>query len=86
MGVMIVAGFAFLIYTLVNRVSTLEPAVVSSEDAVELAVAPGETVKSVSLSRGRLAIHVTGADGSEAIIVYSLARQGIVQRINIKPQ
>ena len=86
MGVMIVAGFAFLIYTLVNRASTLEPAVISSEDAVELAVAPGESVRSVSLSRGRLAIHVRGPDGSEAIIVYSLARQGIVQRINIKPQ
>jgi hypothetical protein len=25
-------------------------------------------------------------DGSDAIIVYNLARQGVVQRLNIKPQ
>lgn len=86
MGLMIVAGFAFLIYTLVNRASTLEPALVSAEEAVEIAVGPGETVQSVSLSRGSLAIHVRRPDGSDAIIVYSLARQGIVQRLDIKPQ
>ncbi|WP_108881021.1 hypothetical protein [Anderseniella sp. Alg231-50] len=86
MGLMIVAGFAFLIYTLVNRASTLPPPMVSAEEAIELAVGPGETVQSVSLNRGSLAIHVRRPDGSEAIIVYSLARQGIVQRLNIKPQ
>lgn len=86
MGVMIVAGFAFLIYTLVNRASSLEPALISSEEAIELAVSPGETVRSVSLNRGRLAIHVRGPDGRDAIIVYSLARQGVVQRVNITPQ
>lgn len=86
MGLMIVAGFAFLIYTLVNRASTLQPALVSPEEAVELAVGPGETVQSVSLNRGSLAIHVRRPDGSDAIIVYNLARQGVVQRINIKPQ
>jgi hypothetical protein len=86
MGLMIVAGFAFLIYTLVNRASTLPPALVSADEAIELAVGPGETVQSVSLNRGSLAIHVRRPDGSDAIIVYSLARQGVVQRLNIKPQ
>ncbi len=86
MGLMIVAGFAFLIYTLVNRASSLEPALVSAEEAVELAVGPGEKVQSVSLSRGSLAIHVRRPDGSDGIIVYSLARQGVVRRINIKPK
>ncbi|MEM7635917.1 MAG: hypothetical protein AAF299_15230 [Pseudomonadota bacterium] len=86
MGLMIVAGFAFLIYTLVNRASTLPPALVSTEEAIELAVGPGETVQSVSLNRGSLAIHVRRPDGSDAIIVYSLARQGVVQRLDIKPQ
>lgn len=86
MGLMIVAGFAFLIYTLVNRASTLQPALVSAEEAVELVVGPGETVQSVSLNRGSLAIHVRRPDGSDAVIVYNLARQGVVQRLNIKPQ
>ena len=86
MGLMIVAGFALLIYTLVNRASTLEPALAGAEEAIELAVGPGETVQSVSLNRGSLAIHVRRPDGSDAIIVYSLARQGVVQRVNIKPQ
>lgn len=86
MGLMIVAGFAFLIYTLVNRASTLPPALVSADEAIELAVGPGETVQSVSLNRGSLAIHVRRPNGSDAIIVYSLARQGVVQRLNIKPQ
>lgn len=86
MGLMIVAGFAFLIYTLVNRASTLEPPTVSAEDAIELAVGPGETVQSVSLDRGSLAIHVRRPDGSDSIIVYSLARQGVVQRLNIRAQ
>ena len=86
MGLMIVAGFAFLIYTLVNRASTLEPALAGAGEAIELAVGPGETVQSVSLNRGSLAIHVRRPDGSDAIIVYSLARQGVVQRVNIKPQ
>ncbi len=86
MGVMIVAGFAFLIYTLVNRASTLQPALVSAEEAIELAIAPGETVQSVSLNRGSLAIHVRRPDGSDSIIVYNLARQGIVQRLNIRSQ
>ena len=57
-----------------------------ADEAVELAVGPGETVQSVSLNRGSLAIHVRRPDGSDAIIVYSLARQGVVQRLNIKPQ
>ena len=86
MGLMIVAGFAFLIYTLVNRASSLEPALVSAEEAVELAIGPGEKVQSVSMNRGSLAIHVRRPDGSDGIIVYSLARQGVVRRINIKPQ
>ncbi|MEO9875982.1 MAG: hypothetical protein ABJM26_07615 [Anderseniella sp.] len=86
MGLMIVAGFAFLIYTLVNRASTLQPALVSADEAIELVVEPGETVQSVSLNRGSLAIHVRRPDGSDAVIVYSLARQGVVQRLNIKPQ
>lgn len=86
MGLMIVAGFAFLIYTLVNRASTLQPALVSADEAIELVVGPGETVQSVSLNRGSLAIHVRRRDGSDAIIVYNLARQGVVQRLNIKPQ
>jgi len=86
MGLMIVAGFAFLIYTLVNRASTLQPALVSADEAIELVVGPGETVQSVSMNRGSLAIHVRRPDGSDAVIVYSLARQGVVQRLNIKPQ
>lgn len=86
MGLMIVAGFAFLIYTLVNRASTLQPAMVSADEAIELVVGPGETVQSVSLNRGSLAIHVRRPDGSDGVIVYSLARQGVVQRLNIKPQ
>ena len=69
-----------------KTMSTLQPALVSPEEAIELVVGPGETVQSVSLNRGSLAIHVRRPDGSDAIIVYNLARQGVVQRLNIKPQ
>jgi len=85
MGLILVAGFAFLVYVLISRVS--EPPVAGG-DAMQLVadveLRAGENIKSVSLDRNLVTIHVTGADGGNVIIVHDLNKGRNVRRIEIR--
>jgi hypothetical protein len=86
MGMLIVAGVAFLVYTLVQRASNLEPAISDVEAVVQVAAQPGDKVQSVSVDGTTLALHVRTANGQDAVILYNLRRQQVIQRLEIAPQ
>ena len=89
MGLVLVAGFAFLVYVLVSRVSEPPLAGASAmELAAEVNLRAGETIKSVSIDRNLLTIHVVGENDSNAIVVHDLNKGETVRRIMItsKPQ
>jgi hypothetical protein len=86
MGVMIILGVGILVYTLISRASKLEPGISAVDEIAQLVVTPGEKVRSVSLNRGSLAIHLETADGKDSIVIYSLSRQKIMRRIEVTAQ
>ncbi len=86
MAVMIVLGVGILVYTLISRASKLEPGISTSEEVGQLVVKAGETVQSISMDRGLVAVHLRANDGSERVVVYSLSRQAIVRQVEVKPQ
>jgi hypothetical protein len=84
MGLVLVAGFAFLVYTLVSR-AYLQPVaqVDGTAAAQQLKLAPGETIQSVSLDRNLLALQVKRADGSTVIVIHDINRGETVRRIAV---
>jgi hypothetical protein len=86
MGVMIVLGVLILVYTLISRAGKLEPGISSVDEIVRIATRPGDTVQSVSLDRGSLAIHLRDATGKDSIVIYSLSREKVVRRLDVAPE
>jgi len=87
MGIVLVAGFAFLVYTLVTRVN--QPSVAQmdgAEAAQQVTLAPGETIQSLSLDRNLLALQVRRADGSTVILIHDISRGGIIRQIDVKTE
>ncbi len=87
MGFVLVAGFAFLVYTLVTRVN--QPSVAQmdgAEAAQQVTLAPGETIQSLSLDRNLLALQVRRADGSTVILIHDISRGGIIRQIDVKTE
>jgi hypothetical protein len=91
MGVVLVVGFfaviARIVY-LVNRGSdtTSAPAVSQPfKDTARLAVPPGATVRTMSLSSSRLAVHYEGPSGS-GIVILDLATGAPASRVEIVPE
>lgn len=87
MGIVLVAGFAFLVYTLVTRVN--QPPVAQLDGAAaaqQVKLAPGETIQSMSLDRNLLALQVRRADGSTVILIHDISRGGTVRQIEVKTE
>lgn len=84
MGLVLVAGFAFLVYTLVSR-AYLQPAAELDAKAAaqQVSLAPGETIQSISLDRNLLALQVRRADGRIYIVVHDINRGETVRRIEV---
>lgn len=84
MGLVLLAGFAFLVYTLVSRAS-LQPAVqLDAAAAAQLVkLAPGETIQSISLDRNLLALQVRRTDGNTSIVIHDINRDETVRRIEV---
>lgn len=85
MGLILVAGFAFLVYVLVSRVS--EPPIAGGNAmqlVADIELRAGESIKSVSLDRNLVTLHVTGSDGGNIIVVHDLNKGQTVRRIEIR--
>lgn len=85
MGIVLVAGFAFLVYTLVSR-AYLQPAAQldATSAAQQVRLAPGETIQSLSLDRNLLALQVKRPDGTTVILVHDINRGETVRQIEVK--
>ena len=85
MGMVLVAGFAFLVYTLVSR-AYLQPAAELDAKAAtqQVSLAPGETIQSISLDRNLLALQVKRPDGTTVILVHDINRGETVRQIEVK--
>ncbi|MEQ9123845.1 MAG: DUF6476 family protein [Alphaproteobacteria bacterium] len=72
LGAVLVLGFAVIVAVIIQRASTMDErraALPAGHFGVSrVGIAPGETVRSVTLGDGRLAIHV-GSDSAEAVIL-----------------
>lgn len=85
MGVLLIAGFAFLVYVLVSRVSTPPIAQVDQASAAaSLKLEPGEAIQSLALDRNLLAVHVKRPDGSSVIIIHDLNKGETVRRLQVE--
>lgn len=87
MAVVLVAGFALLVYTLVSRVS--QPPVAKLDAgtvAQQVKLEPGEAIQSLSLDRNLVALHVTREGGGSALVIYDLNKGETVRRINVSSQ
>jgi hypothetical protein len=84
MGLVLVAGFAFLVYTLVSR-AYLQPAAELDAKAAaqQVSLAPGETIQSISLDRNLLALQIRRADGAIYIVVHDINLGETVRRIEV---
>lgn len=87
MGIVLVAGFAFLVYTLVSR-AYLQPAAQldATSAAQQVRLAPGETIQSLSLDRNLLALQVKRPDGTTVILVHDINRGETVRQIEVKAE
>lgn len=83
MGVMLVVGFAVLIYTLVSRMSQPKLTAAAPGQVERVVLQPGESIHSVALDRNLMALHVKSEDGKSAIIVHDISRGQTVRRITI---
>lgn len=72
LGAVLVLGFAVIVAVIIQRASSMDErraALPAGHFGVSrVGIAPGETVRSVTLGDGRLAIHV-GSDSAEAVIL-----------------
>lgn len=87
MGIVLVAGFAFLVYTLVSR-AYLQPAeqLDATSAAQQVRLAPGEAIQSLSLDRNLLALQVKRPDGTTVILIHDINRGETVRRIEVKAE
>ena len=89
MGVLLVAGFALVIGTIVKRASSPAPVVSAIGPGgrfgvSEVHVAPGEKVRNILMSEDRLAIHI-GSDKSEEIVIVNAKTGAELGRIRLRP-
>jgi len=94
MGVLLVGGFAFVLAAIVYQAShptqgarAQRPATPAGEGprTIDLPMAPGAGVTSLSLDGDRLAVQLVGPSGPE-IAVIDLASGEIVAHVRLKPQ
>jgi len=84
MGIVLVAGFALLVYTLVSRVNQQPVAQLDANVAAQqVKLSPGETIQSITLDRNLLALQVKRADGSTRIVIHDINRGEAVRQIDV---
>lgn len=97
MTVMIIAGFALLIYGLFGRGGNTKDQRAQSTPAraithvavpamLELDTAPGAEIASVLTEQGRLIVLLRMADGGGEIAIVDLASGQEIQRVRLKPE
>ena len=92
MGVLLVGGFALVLGAIVYQASRLgqdtpaarNPAA-SDQGAAQVTVPQGANVTSMDLDGGRLALHLTGNDGPEVIVI-DVGSGRVLARIKLKPE
>ena len=94
MGILLVAGFAFVLATIVYQASrpvqyatvTSAPALAEGEARdIELPAPFGADVSGISLDGDRLAVHISTMSGP-AIAVIDLATGEVIAHVKVKPQ
>ena len=94
MGILLVGGFAFVLAAIVYQashpaqdVSPTAAQVVPGQGglSIDLPVAAGAAVTTMSLDGNRLAVHLNGTSGPE-IAVIDLATGKAIARVRLKPQ
>jgi hypothetical protein len=84
MGIILVAGFAFVVYALVTRANKpLEAVVDDKPSTAAILLQPGETISSVSLEGKMLVLHLTSAEGGDAIMIYDVNKNHVIRRISV---
>ena len=83
MGVILIVGFAFLAYTLISRSSNPGRVPNAADIEARLPLEQSEEIRSISLERNMLAVHVRGAAGGDSIVVYDLESNSVVRRIAV---
>ena len=84
MGIILVAGFAIVVYALVTRASKpLEAVVDDKPSTAAVLLQPGETIRSVSLEGKMLVFHLTSAEGADAVMIYDVNKNHVIRRINV---
>ena len=94
MGVLLVAGFAFVLATIVYQasrpvqyatVTDAPPVPGEGTGDIELSAPFGADVNGISLDGDRLAVHLGGM-GSSEIAVIDLATGEVIAHVKVKPQ
>jgi len=93
MGLLLVGGFAFVLAAIVYQASrlkqdgavTLQVQDSAASPIIDLPVGQGAGLTAMSLDDNRLALHLSGGDGPE-IVVVDLGSGKIVARVKLKPQ
>lgn len=92
MGVLIVAGLAVIVVTIVHRVSAPKPelaAVTAAAGApghATVALPPGAAILNVTGVGDRLVLHVATPQGGDALITLDPATGAVIETIDLVPQ
>ena len=81
LGVLLVAGLAVLVTTVIMRASARAPGVAGVEMAVS--VPRGAVVEEMKLDGGTLALRLRGKDGARQIIVLDARRGRLLRRVRL---
>lgn len=87
MGLVLLAGFIFVVATVIKRSNHPSDQVAGFAGrfgVTDIHVAPGDTVKSVTMADDRIAIHV-GSDKNQEIIIVSPKTGQEIGRIRLRP-
>ena len=88
MGVLLAGGLAFVLAVIAYQASQMRqeaaPAPEQGAPPIELSLAQGGTVTSMSLDGGRLALHLNSNAGPE-IVVIDLASGKVIARVRLAP-
>ena len=84
MGIVLVAGFAFVVYALATRTAKPPVAVVDDKPSTAaVLLQPGEEIRSVSLDGAMLVLHVSSGGGVDAIVIFDVNKNQVIRRIAV---
>jgi len=89
MGILIVAGVAVIVGTILHRVSAPKPAIPAAVGApghAVLALPTGARITSMTAVGERLVLHVTDADNRESLIMLDPVTGAVLETIDLVSQ